>query len=97
MLSGIMLGDVSMAFGGQSQDDDYSFLADIGYNGFYLHLETEHLDDADQDPVMGVLGYTRSLGRKTTAWFELAAGDADSDNSNDDYTQVIATLKYDII
>jgi predicted porin len=97
MLSGIMLGDVSMAFGGQSQDDDYSFLADIGFNGFYVHLETEHLDEADQDPVMGVLGYTRSLGRKTTMWFEAAIGDADSDNSNDDYTQIIATLKYDII
>jgi len=105
MLSGVMLGDVSMAFGAQSQDDDSSFLADIGYNGFYLHIEAMTIDKDspasstgdDQDPVMGVLGYTRSLGRKTTMWFEVATGDADTDDSDDDYTQVIATLKYDII
>jgi predicted porin len=105
-LSGIMLGDVSMTFGAQTQDDDTSVLADIGYNGFIFHVEAQQIDsdspantndDSDQDPLMVMAGYTHSLGRKTTMWFEIAVGDADSSNSNDDYTQFLATLKYDII
>jgi predicted porin len=105
-LSGIMLGDFSMTFGGQVQDDDSSVLVDVGYNGFIFHAEAQQIDSdspantnggSDQDPVMVMAGYTHSLGRKTTLWFEIASFDADSSNSNDDKTQFLATLKYDIM
>jgi len=43
-LTGIMLGDFSMGFGFQAQDDDTSALADIAYNNFYLHVEAEFID-----------------------------------------------------
>jgi predicted porin len=106
MLTGVMLGDVSMGFGGQVQDDDYSLVADIGFNNFYAHVETEHLDqdsDAntgasdDFDPVMITIGYNQPLGRKTQMYYELIHNDADTSSSDDDSTAIYAVLKYDII
>jgi predicted porin len=106
MLTGVMLGDVSMGFGGQVQDDDYSLVADIGFNNFYAHVETEHLDtdsDAntgasdDEDPVMITVGYNQPLGRKTQMYYEAVFNDADTGSSDDDTTAIYAVLKYDII
>ena len=106
-LSGIMLGDVGIGVGAQSQDDDTSFLVDVTLSGFYGHVEAELLDKDseanssrdgdDQDRVSYTLGYTQSLGRKTTAYYELNYIDNDTGRGDDDRTAVMAVLKYDII
>ena len=54
------------------------------------------LDDADIDPLTLTLGYTQSLGRKTTMWYEAAMVDLDT-SGVDDVVFFAATLKYDII
>ncbi|MCP4469910.1 MAG: porin [Gammaproteobacteria bacterium] len=105
MLSGISLGDASLGFGYQSQDDDWSFLVDGSFNNFYAHFETEHLDSGsasatttdDVDPVMYAIGYNQPLGRKTQMYYEAVFKDADSGDSDDDSTALYAVLKYDII
>jgi hypothetical protein len=106
-LSGIMLGDVGLGIGGQIQDDDSSVLLDATLSGFYAHIEAEFLDkdsptntksgNNDQDRYSYTLGYTQSLGRKTTAYYELNYIDNDTNDSDDDRTAVMAVLKYDII
>jgi predicted porin len=107
-LSGVMLGDASIGIGGQSQDDDYSLLADVVFNNFYGHVEYEFIDQDspgnsdglgtdDQEPTMFVVGYNQPLGRKTQMYYEAIFNDADTDNSNDDKTAFYAVLKYDII
>jgi hypothetical protein len=96
-LSGLTLGDVALAFNAQANDDDTSFAIDIGIGNAYVHIETISLDAADADPMSVTLGYTQSLGRKTTMWYEVVSADADSGDSDDDLTVVRAVLKYDII
>jgi len=105
-LSGIMLGDVGIGIGAQAQDDDTSFLADVTWNGLYFHVEANQVDkdspasfDGDNQDRLGVtLGYTQSLGRKTTMYYELYNLDNDTDGGNkDDLTRAMAVLKYDII
>ena len=93
---GLSFGDVSMGFGYMSQDDDDSLVADFGFGNAYFHFETLSDDSADADPTLLVLGYTQSLGRKTTAWYELVSYDADSGDSDDDATIIRGVLKYDI-
>ena len=104
--TGIMLGSVGLGFGAQSQDDDTSFLAHMDISNFYAHLEMEMLDEDspansgsgdDEDRVSVTLGYTQSLGRKTTAYYEINNVDNDTDDSDDDRTAIMAVLKYDII
>jgi len=56
----------------------------------------ERYDD-DRDRVSYTLGYTQSLGRKTSMWYELNYIDEDSGEDDDDRTAVMAVLKYDII
>ena len=95
-LSGIALGSATLGVGFMSQDDDTSIVIDLGIGNAYVHVETESLDAADQDPTAIILGYTQSLGRKTTAYYEFVSNDADSANSDDDLTVLRAVLKYDI-
>jgi len=109
MLTGVMLGDVSMGFGGQVQDDDYSLIADVGFNNFYAHVEYEFIDEDspgnprpaldpdDVEPMMVTVGYNQPLGRKTQMYYEAVFNDADTDDSDDDATAIYAVLKYDII
>lgn len=96
-LSGIALGDASLGITLESQDDDSGVTLDLGIGNAYVHIETESLDDDDEDPMSVTLGYTQSLGRKTTAWYEIVDFDADTSDSDDDSTVVRAVLKYDII
>ena len=96
-LTGIPAGDVSLGIGFQSRDKDSSFLIDAGFANAYIHFETMDNDAANTSPTMFVLGYTQSLGRKTTAWYEFQSTDADTGVSNDDVTVLRAILKYDII
>jgi len=95
-LTGIALGDASIGVGYQSQDSDDSLLIDVGIGNAYVHFETLSSDAGDNDPNMIVLGYTQSLGRKTTAWYEVVSADADSGDSDDDATILRGVLKYDI-
>ena len=107
VLSGIAFGGFDMGIGGQVQDDDSSALVNVNYDNFYLHFEGEFLDKDsptnnksgrnDQDRYSTTLGYTQSLGRKTTMYYEINYIDNDTGNSNDDRTAVMAVLKYDII
>lgn len=96
-LTGIALGDASLGLGYQSQDDDDSFLIHVDIGNIYIHYETISLDAADIDPSMFTIGYTQSLGRKTTMWYEIVEFDADTGDSDDDASILRAVLKYDII
>jgi predicted porin len=51
----------------------------------------------DRDQVSYTLGYTQTLGRKTTMYYELNYVDKDTNEDEDDRTAVMAVLKYDII
>ena len=107
VLSGISFGGVGLGIAGQVQDDDTGFVVDATYSNAYVHVEAEQIDndspantnkdDDDQDRVSYTLGYTQSLGRKTTMYYELNYIDNDSGNTKDDRTAVMAVLKYDII
>jgi len=105
VLSGISFGSVSMGVGVQSQEDDTSLLVHVDINNFYIHAELLQADAAsassisgdDEDKMALTLGYTQSLGRKTTMYYEAFSKDEDSGNSDDDKTRVMAVLKYDII
>ena len=96
-LSGIALGDASLAVAFESQDDDTAIVIDLGIGNAYVHIETESIDSDDTDPMSVTLGYTQSLGRKTTAWYEIVNFDADTSDSDDDSQVLRAVLKYDII
>jgi hypothetical protein len=96
VLTGISLGDITIGVGLQTQEDDSSFLVDIGIGNAYVHIESLDDDSAGEEPLLAVLGYTQSLGRKTTAWYELVSNDADTGDSDDDTTILRAVLKYDI-
>jgi len=94
---GIGIGDTSLGVSYMMQDDDSGIVVDWLIGNAYVHVEQLSLDAADVDPLTLTLGYTQSLGRKTTMWYEIATVDADTDDSDDDTTFIGATLKYDII
>jgi predicted porin len=102
---GIQLGEVGLGVSGMVQDDDSSGVIDATYGGLYVHLEAEMMDEDsnanatgdDRDIVGLTVGYSHSLGRKTTMWYEINSTDNDTGNSDDDWTQVMAVLRYDII
>ncbi len=97
VLSGIMLGDASLAVNFETQDDDESIVLDLGVGNFRVHYETLSSDANDNDPTLIMLGYTQNLGRGTALWYELVSNDADTGNSDDDLDVLRAVLKYDIL
>ncbi len=96
-LSGIALGDASLAVNFQTEEDDTSFTGHLGVGNAYLHLSQLSVDSTDQDILHFTLGYTQSLGRKTTAWYEFVSIDRDTGDSDDDRQVIRGVLKYDII
>ena len=96
-LSGISLGAASLGVSFQSQDDDTSLVLDLGIGNAYVHIETESLDADDRDRTGITLGYTQSLGRKTTMYYEFWTLDEDTDDSDDDSQNIMAVLVYNII
>ena len=102
---GIQLGEVSLGVSGMVQDDDTSGVIDVTYGGLYVHFEGMAQDEDspanatgdDRDIVGLTVGYSHSLGRKTTMWYELHSVDQDTGNSDDDTTMAMAVLRYDII
>jgi predicted porin len=95
--SGIGLGDTSLGVSYMQQDDDTGFVVHWDIGNIYVHAELLSLDATDQDQTDLTLGYTQSLGRKTTMYYEVNTKDADSGDSEDDTMAVMAVLKYDII
>ena len=79
-----------------SQDDDDSIGLDLVIGNAYIHLEQLNSDASNTDPLLVTLGYTQTLGRKTTMWYEAVNNDADTGDSDDDLTVLRAVLKYDI-
>lgn len=81
-------GEVGLGATFQKQGDDDSVEASITYKSFYV--QTGSKGDASAT----TLGYTHSVGPKTTMWFELLNND--KGDGSDNATAAIATLKYDI-
>jgi predicted porin len=94
--SGIGIGSTTLGVSYTGQDDDKGFVLDWGFGNAYFHWEYMDLDLADQKPWTATLGYTQSLGRKTTLYYEIAQTESDSDTEAD-RTAIMAVLKYDII
>lgn len=94
-LSGIGIGSTTLGLSWQNQDDADGLVIDWLIGNAYVHVEALSLEDSD--PLGFTLGYTQSLGRKTTMYYEFFNLDADSDSSDDDNTTIMAVLKYDII
>ncbi|MCP4767500.1 MAG: porin [Gammaproteobacteria bacterium] len=95
--SGIGIGDTSLGVSYMNQDDDDGFVIDWLFGNAYFHGEMLSNDATDSDAVDLTLGYTQSLGRKTTMYYEINSKDADTSDSDADSTAVMAVLKYDII
>ncbi len=76
-------------------DDLSSIVADISAYNVYLHLE-QFMDDTSGDPEASLvtLGYTWSVGKNTSVWFEYADYDTDLPTGSIQNFEVI--LKYDI-
>ena len=94
---GIGIGSTTLGVSYHGQDKDKNLVIDWGFGNAYFHYEYLDLDVADQKPWTATLGYTQSLGRKTTMYYELAQTEADTGDSDDDRTAIMAVLKYDII
>ena len=105
VLSGIGIGDTTLGLAFQAQEDDTGLVIDWAIGNAYVHVETLFLDKDsgtavsgdDEDRVDITLGYTQSLGRKTTMYYEINHIDRDTGDSDDDRTAAMAVLKYDII
>ena len=95
--SGIGIGSTTLGLSYMQQDDDKGFVIDWGFGNAYFHGEMLDVDVADVTQIDLTLGYTQSLGRKTTMYYEIRNKDADTGNSSDDSFDVLAVLKYDII
>jgi predicted porin len=110
-LTGLNLGMVSLGFGAQMQDDDYSALVQADIGNAYVHVEYYYADKgsagntqnasgdadpSDEDQLSTTLGYTQTLGRKTLMYYEVNYTDRDG-STIDNHTAVMAVLKYDII
>jgi len=104
-LSGIGIGDTTLNLAAQMQEDDVGVVVDWGISNFYVHVEYLMVDadsgssvsGDDEDKYTATLGYTQSLGRKTTMYYEIAYTDNDTGDDDDDRTAAMAVLKYDII
>jgi predicted porin len=96
-LSGIGIGDTTLGVSVMTQDKDMGIVVDWLVGNAYVHVESLDVDATDQSLLTLTLGYTQSLGRKTTMYYEASSVDMDSGNSDDDRMAVMAVLKYDII
>jgi predicted porin len=104
-LSGISIMEATLNLSLQAQEDDVGGVFDLLIGNAYVHVEYLAVDKDsgasvsgdDEDKYTTTLGYTQSLGRKTTMYYELAYTDNDSDNTKRDRTAGMAVLKYDII
>jgi predicted porin len=96
-LSGIGIGDTTLGVSYMQQDKDMGLVLDWLVGNAYVHFEQLDRDATDQTQMTITLGYTQSLGRKTTMYYEASSIDLDTGDSDDDFMSVLAVLKYDII
>jgi predicted porin len=96
-LSGIGIGDTTLGVSYMGQDKDMGIVVDWQIGNAYVHVENLDMDASNRTRLSATLGYTQSLGRKTTMYYEFNNIDNDTGNSDDDRTAVMAVLKYDII
>jgi len=82
---------------GPNSADATGVALDVLIGNGYVHYEQTELDAAGVSitPATLTLGYTQSIGRQTTAWYEYQTTDADTGVSNDDLDVIRAVLKYD--
>ncbi len=92
--SGIGIGSTTLGLSYMNQDEVDGFVIDWLFGNAYFHGELLSSDTVD--PIDLTLGYTQSLGRKTTMYYEINNHDADT-VSSEDYMAIMAVLKYDII
>jgi len=84
--------DVEGAGGGTKT----GIVLDVLIGNGYIHYEGIDMDTTGVgDPNTITLGYTQSLGRSTTLWYEYQTTDMDTGDSNDDIDWARAVLKYD--
>jgi predicted porin len=88
-------GSVYYALTYQTNDDKDAIEGYIGIAGFYLNYGQTETTASGVTPNKVTLGYTQSIGRGTSAWYEYATYDADTGNSADDYDVFHAVLKVD--
>ena len=107
--SGISFGGVTAGIGYQTQDvqntslTNTSIVLDVGFGPGYLHYEMMDNDETagaanNPDPTSLTLGYTHSIGRQTTAWFEYQMVDSDDglpSATSADADTIRAALKFD--
>jgi predicted porin len=75
-----------------------SWVFDVAIANGYVHYETfdnGQSGAANNAPNLITVGYTQSVGRQTTMYYEVYQWDKDTGVSNDDKTSVAAVLKYD--
>ena len=79
-----------------------SIIFDMYIGNAYVHLETKDNDSGatvGEKPMLATLGYTQSVGRQTTAYYEIYNLDTDGElnaaNTSADELSVAAVLKYD--
>jgi predicted porin len=95
--SGIGIGDTTLGVSYMDQDGDQGLVIDWLISNAYVHVEYMDLDTTGTSPLGVTLGYTQSLGRKTTMYYEIFDKDADTGDNDDDVFNIMAVLKYDII
>jgi predicted porin len=95
--SGIGIGGTTLGVSYMDQDGDQGVVVDWLISNAYVHVEYMDLDSTDNQPLGVTLGYTQSLGRKTTMYYEIFDKDADTGDTDDDIFNIMAVLKYDII
>lgn len=89
-------GSVYYALTYQTNDDTDAIEAYVGFGNFYLNYgQKEATAAGGTTPNAITLGYTQSIGRGTSAWYEYATYDADSGSSADDWDVFHAVLKVD--
>jgi len=87
---------------GGGAGDASSIVFDVLIGNGYVHIETMEtkgtgVGGADVSPMSVTLGYTQSVGRQTTMWYEIQDFQGDDKNkaNEGDATYVRAVLKYD--
>lgn len=80
----IPIGDATAGISLQSRDEDSSVTIDVTFGNAYVHYEGLSVDDTDADPTTITVGYTQSLGRNTTMWYEIQSTDNDGNGTYND-------------
>ena len=95
--SDIAIGSTTLAVNYMNQGNIDSFVADWWIGHAYVHVENLDFDTVGWDILYLTLGYTQTLGRKTTMYYEINETKNGDVFSEFDRTTVMAILKYNII